>query len=211
MQVKVRKNYRFLKIMSNRSKSFKKERIVPVAQHNKAMNSSANTTTFKEERRLEIHCQTDTSDDKAKLTNQTDIIAQETASVNTSETVMKESAAIPVEPVDHGIAQNDPSQKTMVGDLKDQSAVEVLNITNTESLIKKSTLDLGTFQQKTLSSLPELGDEKEDIKMENSQDDQAVNLDIYRSIQHLEHKADNNQISRTEIRQENITISSLTR
>ena len=95
--------------------------------------------------------------------------------------------------------------------MKDQSsAVEVLNITNTESLIKKSTLDLGTFQ-KTLRSLPEIGDEKEDVKIENSQDDQAVNLDIYRSIQHLEHKADNNQISRTEIRQENITISSLTR
>ena len=161
---------------------------------------------------MEIHCQTDTGDDKAKLTNQTDIIAQETASVNTSETVMKESAAIPVEPVDHGIVQNDPSQKKMVGDWKDQSsAVEVLNITNTESLIKKSTLDLGTFQQKTLRSLPELGDEKEDTKIENSQDDQAVNLDIYRSIQNLEHKADNNQISRTEIRQENITISSLTR
>ena len=162
---------------------------------------------------MEIHCHTDTGDDKAKLTNHTDIIAQEIASVNTSEPVMKEDAAIaesPVEPVDHGIVQNDPSQKKMVGNLKDQSAVEVLNITNTESLIKKSTLDLGTFQ-KTLRSLPEIGDEKEDVKIENSQDDQAVNLDIYRSIQHLEHKADNNQISRTEIRQENIAISSLTR
>ena len=161
---------------------------------------------------MEIHCHTDTGDDKAKLTNHTDINAQETASVNTSEPVMKESVIVesPVEPVDHGIAQNDPSQKKLGGDLKDESAIEVLNITNTESLIKKSILDPDTFQ-KTLRSLPELGDEKEDVKIDNSQDDQAVNLDIYRSIQHLEHKAENNQISRTEIRQENINISSLTR
>ena len=171
------------------------------------MSASGNPTSFREERRLELHCQTEFQDtgnefkaskDDVKPLGKQDVTVDEKLLANVDNQALRDQTHA-------ALSKEDNTGSLQLGS-ENQRAVEILNITNTESLVKRTKGLPSLTERDELTEVVKVQGDNNEVEM--SKGDQAVNLDIYRSIQRLEHKAENDNISKTKIHQENITITS---
>ena len=172
------------------------------------MSASGNPTSFREEMSLELHSQTEFQDtgngfkaskDDVEPLGKQDVTADDKLLANVDNQALRDQT--------HEAHRKKDNAGSLQLGSDNQRAAEILSITNTESLVKR-TMGLPSLTERDDELTEVVKVQGDNYEVEMSKGDQAVNLDIYRSIQRLEHKAENDNISKTKIHQENITITS---